>query len=118
MQFYLPKITAAIPLAAILYFAAPDPSWISRAAAMFGLRSHTIEYNILFLACAVALSCLIDEAYRYGPNELKRRMVVWYYDLGSEGSESPSDTGSSTPSASPSIAASGLVSSRTGRSAP
>lgn len=112
---YLPKLTAAIPLAAILYFATPDPSFISRAFAVLGLRSHTIEYNILFLACAVALSCLVDEAYRYGPNEVKKRMVLWYYDLGSDESESRPDTGSSTSSVSTSTLANALGSSRIGR---
>lgn len=110
---YLPKLTAAIPFIAILYFAKPDPSFVSRLFSMVGLETHGYSFNLVFIAAAFALSCIIDEMYRYGPNDLKKKVLEWYYSLGlPDDVDAPSSTGSST-SAAPTGA--NLSNSRLGR---
>lgn len=75
---YLPQITAAIPFIALLWAGKPEPSTTQEILHYFGLNAYKVGFELTTLVIFALLSCLIDECYRNGPNEVQKALKKYF----------------------------------------
>lgn len=109
---YIPRFTAAVILAGLIWLVRPEPSTAQKIFNVAGLNAYNIGFDLTALVILGGVACLIDECYRFGPNELQkklRKLLSGGSDV-LDGSLSASGSSTDTPKtdSSPSLTASAI----------